>query len=138
MSWDILILNSKETVDFENGHWPDFKSKQSVIESIKSTFENSDWSDLAWETLTNEFADIEFNLGNEESLRNNFMLHVRGGSKVISLIFQMCSENGWIAYDLNGEKFLENTLDDSGLNNWKDYKKEIIEKVKTKKPWWKF
>jgi hypothetical protein len=138
MSWDILILNSKEPVDFENGNWPDFKSKQRIIESIKSTFKESDWPDSSWGTLTNEFADIEFNLGEEESLGNNFMLHVRGGSKVISLIFQMCSEHGWIAYDMSAEKFIKNSADDSGFNNWKNYKEQVIGKDKTKKPWWKF
>ena len=138
MSWDILILNSKEPVDFENGDWPDFSSKKNVIENIKSTFNDSDWSDSSWGTLTNEFADIEFNVGEEESLGNNFMLHVRGGSKVISLIFQMCIEHGWIAYDVSNEKFIENELEDSSFKNWKDYKNQVIEKEKTKKPWWKF
>ena len=88
--------------------------------------------------MTNELADIEFNVGEEESLGNNFMLHVRGGSKVTSLIFQMCIEHGWIAYDVSNEKFIENELDDSSFKNWKDYKNQVIEKEKTKKPWWKF
>lgn len=138
MSWDILILNSTEPVDFEKENWPDFKSKQGIIERIKSTFKESDWSDSSWGTLTNEFADIEFNLGEEESLGNNFMLHIRGGSEVLSLIFQMCSEHGWIAYDMSSEKFIENGADDSGFNNWKNYQKQVIGKDKNKKPWWKF
>lgn len=138
MSWDILIMNSKEPVDFEKGDWPDFKSRQSVIDNIQSTFKDSDWSDSSWGTLTNEFADMEFNLGEGESLGNNFMLHVRGGSNVLSLILLMCVEHDWIAYDISNEKFIENGTDDSGFKDWVEYKEQIIGKEKTKKPWWKF
>ena len=140
MSWDILIINSKEPVDFEKGDWSDFVSRQNVIENIKSTFPEVNWTDFSWGELTNEFADIEFNIGDEESIGNNFMLHVRGGSNVVNLIFSMCQQCGWIAYDLASEKFINSAEDNSGLKSLQDYKNQVIkfENTKVKKPWWKF
>lgn len=140
MSWDLIILNSSKPVDFEKDNWKDFESTNFVANRIKKTFPESTWNDFSWGNLENEFADIEFNIGNENDFGNNFLLHVRGGINPLEEIVRMCKENNWIAYDMSKESFvdLENPNSD-GFEKWKKFRNATFEeKEKTKKPWWKF
>lgn len=99
MSWDLLILNSTKPVDFEIDNWKDFESTKYVVNRIKKTFPESRWKDSEWGNSQTKFADIEFNVSDEEEFGNNFMIHVRGGIDPLAEIVKMCKENNWIAYD---------------------------------------
>ena len=139
MSWDILIINSNKPVDFENGDWAKFHSKQSVIASIQQTFPDSNWDDTSWGILDNEKAVIEFNIGDKEDMDNTFMLHVRGGQNPTGEIAKMCRQHDWIAYDISGEQFIDNkepTTD--SFQNWERFRDHVVRDKTNKKPWWKF
>ena len=140
MSWDLLILNSIEPVDFEKENWEDFESTKYVADRIKKTFPESIWTDFSWGNLENKYADIEFNLGKENDCGNNFIIHVRGGINPITEIVRMCKENSWIAYDMSKESFVDLEKPDSdGYEKWKKFRnKTFEEEMKSKKPWWKF
>ncbi|MES2545857.1 MAG: hypothetical protein V4548_13305 [Bacteroidota bacterium] len=138
MSWDVLIINSEKPVDFEKDNWPNFLSKQKIINDITSIFPETNWDDSSWGILENEFADIEFNIGDNENIGNNFMLHIRGGKNPVKEIFKMCSQNSWIAFDLSSGNYIDENLNQTGFNSWKKHRDEVISKEKVKKPWWKF
>lgn len=138
MSWDVLILNSDTPVDFEKGNWPDFLSKEQVRNSIKKTFPESSWENSSWGNFTNELADIEFNLGKDDSIGNSFMLHVRGGEKVVQLIYEMCKSSRWTAYDMSAENYIDEKQSSEGMEKWESYKEIVLPKKEKKKPWWKF
>ena len=139
MSWDILVMNSDKPVDFDNGDWPHFKSRQAVIESIKQTFPESKWEDPSWGVLRNGKAIIEFNLGSKEEMDNTFMLHVRGGNDPTGEIVRLCKRHGWVAYDTSGEQFIDNKeRADESFKEWGKYRDQVVSRTTGKKPWWKF
>lgn len=138
MSWDILIINSNEPVDFEKGDWLNFKSRQSVISSIKQTFPDGNWDDPSWGVLDNEKAVIEFNIGDTEDIGNTFMLHVRGGQDPTSEIAKLCKQHNWIAYDISGEQFISNNQPTAGsFKEWENYRDYVVSGAPKNKPWWK-
>lgn len=139
MSWDILVMNSAKPVDFEKGDWSNFKSRQFVIESIKQTFPDSNWQDPSWGILDNDKAVIEFNIGDKEEMDNTFMLHVRGGQDPTGQIAKMCKQHNWIAFDISGEKFIDNSQPTSeSFKQWEDYRDQVVSGSSKKKAWWKF
>jgi hypothetical protein len=140
MSWDLIILNSTEPVDFEKENWKDFESTEYVANRIKKTFPESTWNDFSWGILETKFADIEFNIGNENDFGNNFLIHVRGGINPLGEIVRMCKENNWIAYDMSKESFVDfDNPNSDGFEKWKKFRNATFEEnVKSKKPWWKF
>ncbi|EHQ24206.1 hypothetical protein [Mucilaginibacter paludis] len=139
MSWDILIINSNKPVDLEEGEWPNFKSRQSVIDAIQASFPDSDWSDPSWRRLNKHNATIEFNMGDSEDIGNSFMLHVRGRTDIALEIVKMCSQNNWITFDASGNQFLdESNQHQNSFNNWCAYRDQIVSGDAEKKPWWKF
>ena len=139
MSWDILIMNSNKPVNFEKGDWANFTSRQSVIESIQQTFPDSNWDDPSWGILDNEKAVIEFNMGDTEDMDNTFMLHVRGGQDPTGEIAKMCSQHDWIAYDISGEKFIDNNQPTTNsFQKWESFRDHVVRGTANKKPWWKF
>jgi len=139
MSWDILIINSSKPVDFGKDEWANFESRTSTIKNIQQIFPDINWSDPSWGVLNNKRAVIEFNVGNKEDMGNTFMLHVRGGQNPTSEIVRLCQEFDWIAFDISGEKFIDNnqpTLD--SFKQWESYRDKVINGTNNKKPWWKF
>ena len=138
MSWDILIINSDKPVDFEKNNWNKFKSRKSVIESIQKTFPDSNWDDPSWGMLENQFAVIEFNIGESEEMNNYFMLHVRGGKDPTGKIANLCKQHGWIAYDISGDQYIENKQPNvNSYKKWESYRDEVVSGATSKKPWWK-
>jgi len=139
MSWDILIINSNKPVDFEKGDWANFKSRQSVIENIQKTFSESNWDDPSWGILDNEKAVIEFNTGDKEEMDNTFMVHVRSGKDPTGEIAKLCRQNGWIAYDISGEQFIDkNQPTTESFKQWESYRDHVVSNATGKKPWWKW
>jgi hypothetical protein len=139
MSWDILVMNSDKPVDFEKGDWSNFQSRQFVIDSVKRTFPDSSWQDPSWGILDNEKAVIEFNVGDKEEMDNTFMLHVRGGQDPTGQIAKMCNEHNWIAFDISGEEFIDNSQPTSNsFKEWENYKDQVVSGSPKKKVWWKF
>ena len=138
MSWDILIMNSNRPVDFENGDWASFESRQSVIECIRKTFPDSNWDDPSWGILDNEKAVIEFNIGSKEQMDNTFMLHVRGGQDPTGEIVRMCTQSDWIAYDISNDHFIDNSQPASdSFKKWESYRDHVVSGATNKKPWGK-
>jgi hypothetical protein len=136
MSWDILIFNSNKPVDFENSDLPEFDSREIVINKIKTTFPDSNWNDPSWGLLGNQQCSIEFNIGDDEAMGNHFMLHVRGGENPTTEIVKMCKQHDWIAFDISGERFLDEKYPEANsFDEWKSYRDQI---VAPQKPWWKF
>jgi hypothetical protein len=132
-------MNSNKPVDFEKGDWANFKSRQSVIDSIKQTFPDCNWDDQSWGILDNHNAVIEFNVGDNEDMDNTFMLHVRGGQDPTGEITKMCSQHDWIAYDISGEQFIDhNKPTAESFQEWKSYRDHVVSGGVNKKPWWKF
>lgn len=138
MSWDVLIINSKDKVDFEKGDWENFKSKSEVIQNLKTSFPEIDFTDPTWGIIDTSKVNIEFNLGDEEDLGNNFMIHVRAGLDPTGEIARMCFENNWQAFDLSEGDYIDlNNPTQDSFNNWQDFKDHVINTI-PKKPWWKF
>ena len=138
MSWDILVMNSNRPVDFENGDWASFESRQSVIECIRKTFPDSNWDDPSWGILDNEKAVIEFNIGSKEQMDNTFMLHVRGGQDPTGEIVRMCRQSDWIAYDISNDQFIDNSQPSTeSFKKWEGYRDHVVSGATNKKPWWK-
>ena len=139
MSWDILIINSDKPVDFENGDWPDFHSRQSVMGKIQQTFPESNWDDPSWGLLKNDKAVLEFNIGESEEPDNHFMLHVRGGQDPTGEIARLCHQHGWLAFDISAGHYIDNTKPDTeSFKNWESYRDHVVSEKTNKKPWWKF
>lgn len=136
MSWDILVVNSSEPVSLEELSVPDFDSTQFVVDCVKATFLDADLSDPSWIRIDNDICSMEIALSEEDVIGNHFMMFVRGGQDPVREIIRLCKEHNWIAYDINGERFLdEKQIEANSFNDWKDYRDHV---VNLKKPWWRF
>lgn len=140
MSWDILIFNSKEQIDLETVNLPNFKSRQECIDKIKNSFLEIDFTDTSFGQLENQLAIIEFNLGSEDEMSSNFMLHVRGGENPTGEIARMCKENEWQAFDISEGNYIDTDAPQSdSFERWNNYKDYVIRQSShDKKSWWKF
>ena len=86
-----------------------------------------------------EKAVIEFNIGDKEDMDNTFMLHVRGGQDPTGEIAKLCKQHDWIAYDISGEQFIDNTQPTKeSFKEWESYRDHVVLGETNKKPWWKF
>lgn len=139
MSWDVLIVNSKEPINLEKDKGIDIESKEEVIEKLTNLFPDIDFSDVSWGILENTQADIEFNLGEDDNVGDNFLLHVRGGEDPVGEIVRMCLTYNWQAFDPGLERFIDlKNPKHNSYDQWHDYKEQILIKPIDKKPWWKF
>jgi hypothetical protein len=135
MSWDILVLNSSNPVDFEKGNWPDFPSRQYVVECISQSFPQSSWNGSSWGVLDTEDASIEFNIGDSDILGNCFMIHVRGGKAPTAAIYTMCAQHRWIAFDISGGEYISATSNEASFIDWKQFRDRIVSSKPKERPW---
>ena len=139
MSWDVLIVNTPVSIDLERDKGIDFSSKQEVIDKLTAFFKDIDFSDPSWGILDNIKANIEFNLGDDDNIGDNFLLHVRGGEDPVGEIVRMCLAYHWQVFDSGLDRFID--LSNPKLNSyeqWHEYKEQIFSKPLEEKPWWKF
>src|SRR5437763_2712207 len=107
MSWDVLIVNTTVPINLEKDKGIEFSSKQEVINKLTAFFQDIDFSDPSWGILDNTKADIEFNLGDDDNIGDNFLLHVRGGEDPVGEIVKMCLAYNWQAFDPGLECFID-------------------------------
>jgi hypothetical protein len=119
MSWDILIINSKTQVDIDADDYPEFSSRKDFIEKVKRSFPETDWSDPAFGILDSDEAVIEFNVGDEDEIGATVLLNVYGGDDPVREVARLCKENGWQAYDIATENYLD--LNNPSSESWDNF-----------------
>ncbi len=51
----------------------------------------------------------------------------------------MCKQHNWIAFDISGEQFIDNTQPTSeSFKEWENYRDQVVPGSTKKKAWWKF
>ena len=92
MSRDIYFQDwgtYKNLQEIPSGFKPRPIGKRSdIINSIKGVCKNAKFEDPAWGTLNNENCNIEFNMGENETL-TSFAVHIRGSSQADTLILKL-------------------------------------------------
>lgn len=120
MSWDIMILNSDGTPDCLHDAPKDWMPKPmgeaaSVRSAITSALPNTDWSDPAWGILAEDSFSLEFNFQKDGPV-DAFTIHVRGGGDPLPSIVQLCTTNGWVAFDYSTGEMID--LEDPSRDSW--------------------
>ena len=110
MGWDVAIFNLNDkprTLDDlrEETILPLGPAAQ-VREGISAALAGVDWSDCTWGIYSGEGFSIEFNVGNDDPIKN-MMLHVRGGGDAVADIMKLVVANGWMALDCTTSDFLD-------------------------------
>ncbi|WP_207420718.1 hypothetical protein [Desertivirga brevis] len=144
MSWDILVINSKTPVPFdemEHVSLEDFGTVDSVVEKIQRIVSEVDCRDKTYLNVdTEEFSGHIGVAQKGETRCRSIMFHVYGGSDPERMITRICTANDWSAIDISSGDY----LDEEGENgdSWEEfleYKTHLLNSSgEKKKPWWKF
>lgn len=122
MSWDVLLINSKIPVDIDSDDYPVFTSRDEFIKKVKKSFPGTDWSDPSIGILDSDDAVIEFQVGDDEEIEDTVLLNVYGGEIPVQEIARLCKENGWQAYDIASESFMD--LENPSTESWDNFDSE--------------
>ncbi len=130
MSWDIWFI-AAETPPPPAAQMPDdwkgipFGSLNEVRETITTHLPGTDWSDAAWGTYDGPGYSLEFNMGKEDPC-SSFMIHVRGGGEVVSIIEKLATIPDWFAMDTSqGEWWHHNQDKEKGWKSFQEYRDYI-------------
>ncbi len=130
MSWDIWVV-AAETPPPPVAQMPDdwegvpFGSLKEVREIITTHLPGTDWSDVAWGTYESPGYSLEFNIGEEDPC-SSFMIHVRGGGEVVSIIEKLATIPDWCVMDTSqGEWWHHNQDKEKGWKSFQEYRDYI-------------
>ena len=123
MSWDVMLFNTRgqkpppldqlrETDIAPLGPAPE------VRERLSNLLPGIDWSDPTWGTYQGPGFSMEFNVGNDETLRS-LMLHIRGGGDAIAAIVAIARPLAWSVLDCSRGEFLD--LDNPSPAGWEQF-----------------
>lgn len=127
MSWDIMIFKSDEkhrNQQPEDGAQeippPPMGDAGDVKAKLSQSLPDIDWTDPAWGVLDFDGGSIEFSI-QKEGVIDSFMLHVHGGGDPVSIIDNLCLENGWDALDCDSGEFMNS--DDASAGDRAEFQK---------------
>ena len=79
-------------------------------------------------TLNAETYSIEFNIGEDESIKD-IMLHVRGGNDALKAIEEICRKFNCQALDTTESKLIDFSKEtNEGFESWRNYKDNVLKK----------
>lgn len=132
MSWDVTVQRFSRGEYAEITEIPEDEScaplgsRVEVQIAISKFFPSTDWSDPAWGKYESTDGSIEFNLGSDEP-NTGFMMHIRASATVVPSIVTMCIAEHWQALDCgSGEFLVRSATPDAGLEQWIDYRKDVV------------
>lgn len=130
MSWDISILNLPASAvsidDFPHDFQPPpIGTRAGVIAGILKTIPDVDFTDPSWGMLSRDGFSIEFNMGSEE-ICGSFMLHVRGGGDVMSLVDHLLKSLELRAIDCQTGDFFTTDTSDASFSEWRQFRDKVV------------
>jgi hypothetical protein len=132
MSWDILIQDLPRDVqnvaDIPDDYQPrPLGARDAVIARLHEVLPEVDFSDPTWGIFDGPGFSIEFNMGTEE-ICDNFMLHVRGGGRVVETISKLLEHLRLRGVDCQtGDFFTIDAAQDS-FRRWQAYRDHVMDK----------
>jgi hypothetical protein len=130
MSWDVMIMMAEGTPLSLQELPRDWLPKPmgdaaQVRAAISNSLDGVDWSQPAWGTFAGDLFTFEINIIATGSV-DAFSLHARGAGDPLPAIVELCSANGWCAFDYStGERIdLENPSRESWLA-FQDYRARV-------------
>ena len=137
MSWDVIITRFPEGFDGDFDKIADDWEPETLFtqdffeEEIKILFPNL-IGDKTWLTLNAETYSIEFNIGEDESIKD-IMLHVRGSNDALKAIEQICKKFNCQALDTTKSELIDfNKATNEGFTSWREYRDNVVKKNKEK------
>jgi hypothetical protein len=133
MSWDISIQDLPDVASIEE--IPDnYQPKPlgplaDVVDRLRASFPDADFSDRAWGILDRDDWSIEFNIGESDPCES-VMLHVRGsGPGAIEAVQCAIDAVGGRGLDLQGSGFFELDEARASFAKWQDYRDQVVAEV---------
>ena len=134
MSWDILIQDLPDVAtidevpdDFQPGA---LGSRAEVVERLRSTFPDADFSNHSWGVLDRADWSIEFNVGDGDPCES-VMLHVRGsGADALAAVQSAIDAVGGRGLDMQGSGFFELDEAQASFAKWRDYRDKVVEEYR--------
>ena len=133
MSWDVIITRFPEGFDGDFDKMADDWEPETLFtqdffeEEIKKLFPNI-IGDKTWLTLNAETYSIEFNIGEDESIKD-IMLHVRGSNDALKAIEEICKKFNCQALDTTESKLIDfNKATNEGFTSWREYRDSVVKK----------
>ena len=134
MSWDVYVMNYRGNPPAEiTEDMPPpavMGSSADVRSMIDAHLGGVDWSDPAWGVFDGDGFSFEFNM-REESQRDGFMVHVRGGGDAVAALLAFSVPNGWSVLDMSTGGFID--PDDPSNEGWEKFQ-AYRDQVVTRRP----
>ncbi|WP_322027124.1 hypothetical protein [Burkholderia sp. BCC1977] len=132
MSWDVSLYKFTryyrriEEIPGDEQPRP-LGSRSEVQTAVSDIFPGTNWNDLGWGIFYDgAFGSIEFNLGNDDSVRS-LALHVRARIEIVGEILQLCERLSCQAIDLSNSSLLDQSEHPAaGLEKWRKYRDQVI------------
>jgi len=134
MGWDVMILNTKDTLQspqIDKSSLPSFGQRQAMIDNLNRLFPNIEWDeDLAYGHLNNEVYVGNIGLGESEKMTGYFWLGIYGGTNPFEVIMKLCDEYRSSAFDTVTSEYI--TIDkpsDKGWKHFQDFRNYVAERL---------
>lgn len=111
MTWDVLLLRVQPTIQSADDLSEDAVIPLGAPSAVRATVTRvcprATFSDPATGHLSAGGATIRFSVGDDDPVRG-IMLTINGsGDDAITVIRALCEANGWRAFDMATEEFME-------------------------------
>ena len=130
MSWDVFIQDlppeARSVRDIPDAFQPQALGQRGeIIERIKRTFPDADFSDAAWGRIHRQSFSVDVSITEDGDLIHGVTLHVRGSDDAVDAVVRLIDAIGGRAVDSWTGELFDQAVALHSLRRWRAYLEEI-------------